>query len=284
LVDPEKEQLHKISSSLEEWAVLREGFSYRFTDAIVRSPGKSVVNGLRAVDEGVPDFELFQKEHKAYVSALEGAGLNVRLLPPLEEFPDSVFIEDTALCLPEGVVILRPGAPSRTGEATASATELANFGYNIRHLGADGFVDGGDILVTDMVILVGISARTTKAGFDSLKDVLGSWGYPVQAVHTPKNVLHFKSDCCLLDSETILATSRLSGDECFAPFKVLTVPSGEEAAANSIRVNDKVLVPRGFPATLELLVRADYDVEEVPVSQAALLDGGLSCLSLRIGN
>ena len=262
----------------------REGFSYRFTDAIVREPGESVVNGLRAVDKGSPNFELFRTEHKAYIGVLEKAGLKIKLLPPLQEFPDSVFIEDTALCLPEGVVILRPGAPSRTGEAKATATAFANFGYKIQHLGPNGFIDGGDVLVTDRVILVGLSARTNQAGFSSLKDILGGWGYSVQAVHTPEQVLHFKSDCCLLDSETILATFRLSGDECFAPFRVLTVPHGEEAAANSIRVNNKVLVPAGFPATSELLDHANYDVQELLVSQAALLDGGLSCLSLRIGN
>jgi hypothetical protein len=91
-----------------------------------------------------------------------------------------------------------------------------------------------------------------------------------------------KSDCSVLDSETILATSRLSAEECFRPFRVLTVPSGEEAAANSIRVNGKVLVPRGYPATAELLTGAGYTVALLPTSQPALLDGGLSCMSLRL--
>ena len=261
--------------------MIREGFSYRFTDAVVRQPGLSVANGLRAVDRGQPDIKRFTAEHSAYVKVLERAGLKVEVLPPLEAFPDSVFVEDAALCLPGGTVILSPGAPSRAGEAEAMATALTGLGHEIHHLGQEGFVDGGDILVTDSVILVGLSARTNQAGFDALKNVLGDWGYPVQAVRTPDNVLHFKSDCSLLDSETILATSALSGAECLAPFKVLTVPSGEEAAANSIRVNDKVLVPAGYPATAELITRAGYAVEVVRADQAALLDGGLSCMSLR---
>lgn len=261
--------------------VLREGFSYRFTDAVVRQPGLSVANGLRAVDRGQPDIKRFTAEHNAYVKVLERAGLKVEVLPPLEAFPDSVFVEDAALCLPGGTVILRPGAPSRAGEAEAIATALTGLGHEIHHLGPEGCVDGGDILVTDTAILVGLSARTDQAGFAALKNILDGWGYPVQAVRTPDHVLHFKSDCCLLDSESILATSRLSGAECFAPFRVLTVPSGEEAAANSIRINDKVLVPAGYPATAELISRAGYAVEVVRADQAALLDGGLSCMSLR---
>jgi len=111
--------------------------------------------------------------------------------------------------------------------------------------------------------------------------VLAAWGYTALAVHTPDDVLHFKSDCCVLDSTTILATSRLAAAECFAKFRVLTVPAGEEAAANSIRVNDRVLVPAGFPATAALLSRENFAIETLRVSQAALLDGGLSCMSLR---
>lgn len=263
--------------------MLRKGLSYQFTHAVVRRPGRSVVNGLRMVDRGEPDIELFEAEHCGYVRALERAGLKVAVLPPLEAYPDSVFVEDTALCLPEGTIILRPGAPSRSGEAAANAPALAGLGHDVHYIGQAGFVDGGDILVTDSVILVGLSTRTNQAGFEALKNVLVGWGYSVQAVHTPDDVLHFKSDCCLLDSETILATSRLSRAECFTPFRVLTVPPGEDAAANSIRVNGTVLAPAGFPATVALLESETYEVDVVPASQAAMLDGGLSCLSLRFG-
>ena len=258
-----------------------EGLSYQFTAAIARQPGQSVVQGLRATDRGTPDIERFQAEHKAYISALQRAGLKVTVLDATEAFPDSVFIEDAALCLPQGTVILRPGAPSRTGESELVATDLAPLGHKIHHNDSAGYIDGGDILVTDSAMLVGLSQRTNRAGFDWLKQVLTAWGYTTLAVHTPDDVLHFKSDCCVLDSNTILATSRLAGAECFANFRVLTVPAGEEAAANSIRVNETVLVPAGFPATAELLAREDYSVETISVSQAALLDGGLSCMSLR---
>jgi dimethylargininase len=258
------------------------GFSYRFSAAIVRQPGRSIGRGIRTVDRGAPDFEQFQIEHRDYVRALERGGLQVTVLDALEAYPDSVFIEDAALCLPEGVVMLRPGAPSRTGEAATLSAALAELGHAVTACAADGFIDGGDILATESAILVGLSERTDRRGFEWLKSVLTGWGYRAQPVRTPERVLHFKSDCCVLDSDTVLATYRLSAAECFASFRVLTVPLGEEAAANSIRINDTVLVPAGFPATAELLSREGYAVETVAVSQASLLDGGLSCMSLRI--
>jgi len=261
--------------------VQREGLSYRFSEAIVREPCRRIVRGIRAMDRGDPEFSRFQSEHAGYIGSLERAGLTVSVLRPLEPYPDSVFIEDAALCLPEGIVILRPGAPSRTGEAAVLAGELLALGHEVVHCESDGHVDGGDILVTDAAVLVGLSGRTDRAGFEWLQSALVPWGYRVRPVRTPDAVIHFKSDCCVLDSHTVLATDRLAATECFADFRVLVVPRGEEEAANSIRINDTVLVPAGFPATARLIRAAGYQVDAVPVSQAALLDGGLSCMSLR---
>ncbi|MDT8320099.1 MAG: arginine deiminase-related protein [Xanthomonadales bacterium] len=259
-----------------------QGFSYRFRTAVARQPGRSVVKGLRASDRGAPDFERFEHEHREYLRALERAGVTVTLLPALEDFPDSVFVEDAAFCLPDATVILRPGAPSRRGEAAMMAAALAPLGHEIIPCEAAGFIDGGDILLTDSEILVGLSERTNRSGFDWFRSVVGRLGYEAKAVRTPDGVLHFKSDCCALDSDTVLATQRLSGADCFKSCRVLTVPQDEEAAANAVRVNDTVLLPAGFPATAKLIAGAGYTVETVPAGQANLLDGGLSCMSLRI--
>jgi dimethylargininase len=261
---------------------LREEISYRFTRAVVRKPCDNVVNALRACDRGAPDVDVFRAEHAAYVDALRSLGLEVTVLPALDEFPDSVFIEDTALCLPEGAIILRPGVASRRGEASHSAAALSGLGLECMEIESPGTVDGGDVLVTGSTVLVGLSARTNQAGIDSLSEILGAWGYEMRAVCTPADVLHFKSDCNILDDGTLLCTSRLAGDPQLRDFRILTVPSGEEAAANSIRVNDAVLVPRGFPGTAILLEKAGFDVLLLAASQAALADGGLSCMSLRL--
>ncbi|MEE4292930.1 MAG: dimethylargininase [Xanthomonadales bacterium] len=258
-----------------------EGLSFRFCSAIARRPGRSVVNGLREDDRGAPDYERYLAEHEAYLAELEEAGLTVHLLPALEAFPDSVFVEDTALCLPAGVVILNPGAPSRRGEAGMMASDCRSLGLPVHEIGGPGTIDGGDILLTDREILVGLSRRTSHDGFMALRDRVEPWGYRVRAVQTPGSVLHFKTDCCVLGPNTVYATPRLSTAPCFDGYDVIETPPGEEAAANCIRVNDRVLVPAGYPATERKLSAAGYDVRVVPASQAALLDGGLSCQSLR---
>ncbi|MDQ2064997.1 arginine deiminase family protein [Xinfangfangia sp. CPCC 101601] len=256
--------------------------SFRFTHAITRRPAQSIIRGLRAVDTGNPDLALMQSHHADYIAALKATGATVIELGALEDYPDSVFVEDTALCLPQGAVIMRPGAPSRLGEAAEMAPHLEKLYAEIRRIeGAESFIEGGDILVTEREILVGRSARTNGEGVAELTRLVSDWGHTVRELHTPPGVLHFKTDCSLMDGETVLSTDRLAASGCFADYRVIAVAEGEEASANAIRFNDKVLFPAGFPRTRDRLVAAGYDVVEIGNSECAKIDGGMSCLSLR---
>ncbi len=62
---------------------------------------------------------------------------------------------------------------------------------------------------------------------------------------------------------------------------VIHTVEGEEACANAIRFNNLVLFPANFPVTAARLRNAGYEVREIGNSEAAKLDGGMSCLSLR---
>ena len=257
-------------------------FSTHFTHAITRRPAASIIRGLRAVDTGTPDLALMQAHHDTYIATLRQTGATVIELPPLETYPDSVFVEDTALCLPQGAVVMRPGAPSRLGEAAEMAPHLRKlYSQVVEITGPDSFIEGGDILVTEREILVGRSARTNDAGIAELTGLVAPWGHRVREVLTPPGVLHFKTDCSLLDADTILSTKRLSASGCFAGYTVIDIPDGEEAAANTIRFNDLVLRPAGFPGTRDALTAAGFTVREIGNSECAKLDGGMSCLSLR---
>jgi dimethylargininase len=255
--------------------------SFRFTHAIIRTPPASAVNGLRAEDVGNPDVGVMMAHHDSYVHALTQAGLEVRVLDALEDFPDSLFVEDTALCLHEGAIVLRPGAPTRFGESLAMTPHLEEVYTEVRTLQGPGFIEGGDILTTESEILVGKSERTNSEGIEELRRTVADWGYTVREVTTPPGVLHFKSDCSLLDESTILSTPRLSQSGCFEGYTVIDVAEGEEPAANSIRVNDVVFMPRGFPLTTERVREAGFVVIELENSECQKIDGGLSCLSLR---
>ncbi|MFQ3184223.1 MAG: dimethylargininase [Alteromonas macleodii] len=258
-----------------------ENRSFEFSHALCRLPAASVTDGLRARDHGDPDPLAFATEHAAYISALREAGCVVNILPADEAFPDSVFIEDPALVLNGTAIVLRPGAASRLGEAASIRPALIKNMNNVIDLITDGYVDGGDILCTNDRVLLGLSARTNFRGAQDLRPIVESLGYTLEVLQTPPEILHFKTESSLLDAQTVLATPALAASGAFKGLKIIKTAFGEEAAANAIRVNTHVFLSAGHPKTADILNDAGYSVRILNTSQAALVDGGLSCMSLR---
>jgi dimethylargininase len=253
----------------------------QFNRAIVRTPGQSVVKGLRAGGQDDPDFDSFMREHAAYVAALRAAGAEVDILPALEAFPDSVFVEDPALVFGEGAILLRPGAPSRRGESAEIAQALEQRFSRVLRLAHDEYADGGDVLVTPNAVIIGLSARTTRKGAEALAAKLAELGRKAVVAETPKGVLHFKSACSLLDETTILATKAMAASGAFTGYDVVTLPDGEEDAANALCVNAVVLAGSCYPRTLDLLAAKGFNVVPLAINEVRKLDAGLSCMSLR---
>jgi dimethylargininase len=254
---------------------------FDFDRAIVREPARNVVRGIRSDAAAAPDFKRICGEHGAYVAALRSAGLEVDVLPPLEAFPDSVFVEDPALVLPEGAILLRPGAPSRLGEREEMREALKRRFDRVLELGDGEYADGGDVLVTPMTIFIGLSRRTNRPGAEALRARLREFGRDARIVETPPPILHFKTASSLLREDTVLVTKAMAASGVFSEFRTLFTPDGEEAAANALRVNDLVLAGDRYPRTLDLIRKEGLDVAALPVAEIAKLDAGLSCMSLR---
>jgi len=250
---------------------------FEFDRAIVREPAPSVVHGLRTGAQA-PRFDRVLAEHRAYVAALESAGVGVEILPPLPEHPDSVFVEDPAFVLPEGAILLRPGAPSRFNESRTLRPALERHFAQIAEVD-EGFVDGGDIIILPDEILVGLSERTDGTGARRFCEILRELGRRGRIVQPPRGLLHLKTGCALIDEAALIAVPGMA--PLFPGYDVLITPPGEEPAANLIRVNDRILMASGFPRTAAMLVDRGLDVAETPASEIARIDAGLSCMSLR---
>lgn len=253
---------------------------FDFDHAIVRTPARSVTFGLRAGSGPDPDYEGVRAEHTAYVRALLAAGLQVEILPPLEAFPDSVFVEDPALVFPEAAILLRPGAPSRAGEAAELRQVLERRFPRVLDL-TEGFADGGDILVTPGEVLIGLSSRTDRAGAEALAHLLDGLGRGSRVVQPPEGVLHLKTACSLVDETTAIATPLLAASGVLEGLELIVTPPGEEAAANALRINEVVLLGAAFTATRALIEARGVQVVALEVDEIGRIDAGLSCMSLR---
>ena len=251
-----------------------------FTNAIVRTPSKSLVHGLTSADLGIPDHSLAVEQHQQYVESLRECGLNVTVLPPDEEYPDSTFVEDTALLTPKCAIVANPGAPSRKGEVNQIKSILEGHYSVIEEIEEPGTMEPGDIMMVGNHFYIGLSKRTNRLGADQTTEILNKFGY-TSSIISLKNILHLKTGVAYLENNVILASGELLKADEFRNFSIIEVSDDESYAANCIWVNEKVLVPQGFPNTRDKIVEKGYSIIELNVSEFRKLDGGLSCLSLR---
>jgi len=239
-----------------------------------------MVNGISTASLGKPDYNLALKQHKDYIHALKKFGLNVIVLEPDENFPDSTFIEDACLITPRCAIITNPGAPSRRGETIEISEIIKELDMPCESIQNPGTLDAGDIMMVKDHYFAGLSERTNIEGASQLNLILEKYGLTSSFIAL-KNVLHLKTGISYLENNNLLAFGEFLTLPAFSNFNILAVDQDESYAANSVWINGKVLVPMGFPKTIKMIKEAGYQTIEVDVSEFRKLDGGLSCLSLR---
>lgn len=251
-----------------------------FSTAIVRTPGKSMINGLTTAHLGVPDYQRALVQHQSYIKALTECGLNVTVMPADEDFPDSTFVEDAALLTLYCAIITNPGAASRKGETLKIREAVSRFYSDIEEISEPGSVEAGDVLMVGEHYYIGLSGRTNLAGSNQLIRILENYGMTGSIIEL-EHVLHLKTGVAYLEHNNLVVSGEFVNKREFAGFDKIVVPDEEAYAANCIWVNDTVLVPAGYPVTARKISDLGYSVVEIEMTEFQKLDGGLSCLSLR---
>jgi dimethylargininase len=257
----------------------------KFTSALARPPGSSFAQGLTmSVALGRPDLALARAQHTAYCAALSACGVGLSLLEPDDRFPDSTFVEDTAVIAARVTVVTRPGADSRRGETAAIEAALGGARAPLAHIVAPGTVDGGDVCQVGEHFLIGVSARTNESGAAQLAAILRQHGYTAETVdiRTHHALLHLKSGISWLGDGRCLAVPGFPRVEGLPRLEWLVTAAAEDYAANCVRVNDTLLFAAGYPGTEALLRGLGYRLCVLDTSEFRKMDGGLSCLSLRL--
>jgi len=239
-----------------------------------------MIHGLTNANLGIPDYAKALHQHEVYVQALIDCGLRVTELELDEKYPDSTFVEDSALLTPRCAIIMNPGAISRRGEIINMKREIKNFFTDIEEVHSPGTVEGGDIMMVGNHHYIGLSDRTNIDGAEQVIHLLQTYGLTASVVDL-KNVLHLKTGLAYLENNQLVATGEFLSNPVCKRFNIIEISDDEAYAANCIWINDKVLVPQGYPGAMQKIEEMGYTIIEVDVSEFRKLDGGLSCLSLR---
>lgn len=252
----------------------------KFNHIIARTPCRALVEGLTSSNLGKPIYEKALEQHHRYIEALQTCDVDILILPPDEKFPDSVFVEDPVLCTPHCAIITRPGAETRRDETKAIEPYMSRYYKNIEHIEAPGTVEAGDIMMVGTHFYIGESARTNAEGARQMIAILEKYGMTGSVVRLEK-VLHLKTGLAYLENNNLIAAGEFITKPEFQKYNIIEIPESESYAANCIWVNDRVIMPSGFPVTAGKIAKLGYQVIEVNTSEYQKIDGGVSCMSLR---
>ena len=229
---------------------------------------------LTHLDREALDFEAAEREHSAYLNALNQICDEVIELPALPEHPDGCFVEDAALVFDECVVLTRPGAAARRGEVELLQPHLPADREHL-YLEEPCTLDGGDVLVVDDTVYVGWSSRTNHAGLKQLAHLLLPFGYRVKAVEVT-GCLHLKSAITQIAPGVLLANPAWANLERVSTSTLIQVAPDEPTAANALLIGESVIYPEEFPLTAER-IRAHADLRLVPTRELQKAEAGVTC-------
>jgi len=255
-----------------------------FKRAITRKPCKALIDGISTAQfgEGTPDYKNAIKQHATYVAVLEELGLEVTVLEGDERYPDSCFVEDPAVVMEGCAVITNPATDSRNGEKYEIIDVIRGFydDSQIFHIEAPGTMEGGDVMKVGNHFFVGLSDRTNEEGAKQFNDIVTKLGYTSSTVPVTEG-LHLKDFVIYLENNNMLVTSVMNDMDAFKEFNRFVIEPDELYAINSLYINGTVLVPEGYPKTLKIIQDLGYPVKLVDTNEFRLIDGSLTCLSLR---
>lgn len=224
------------------------------------------------------DIPVAEKQHEEYEDALRKLGCELVRAPDLPTYPDSIFVEDCAVVFDEVAVVARPGAESRRAEAISLEDVLEPY-RKLHYIEAPATLDGGDVLQLGKRILVGLSGRTNRMGFEQLHKLLTPLGYMVEGV-VVRNCLHLKSAVTKVGEKAVLLNPEWVDPRYFEGMEIIEVHPEEPAAANALLIGDTVIYPADFPFTALRLAEAGIELLLVDNSEVLKAEGGVTCCSI----
>jgi dimethylargininase len=267
--------------------MMGDGWSHRKrARAVVRGVSSNFDRALSSYfGTHTPNSSAARIAHADYVDALREQGVKVEVLPGLDEFPDCMFVEDTAIIVGDLAVIPFMGHPSREGEQEAVQKLLAQH-LEIVKMPEGATMDGGDVIFFDQKFLIGKSTRTNDVGIAFFQKVVSGKGFDSMVFDIPDSTLHLTTVCSSPKPGVLVAAEGHLTPEQFAPLveegvELMWVPNEESYAANVIGFESGiVIISAGYPETKRVLEESGFRTRSVDMAHIRAADGSLTCCSI----
>ena len=240
--------------------------SASLSHAVVIKPTAAVEKGIPLKAEPHAIAERASEQHGVLVRRLEALRVKLRVVSEgATAFGSSAA--DLAVVVADGAIIMRPSDVARSTDLTIIESILHE--YDIPILGRidpPGLLDGGDVIVTNDRIFVGVSRgngryerRSNAIGRAQFAQLLG---LPIVEVPVDAHFPRLRSVASLIDANTVLLGGQAVAAQAFAGFEIIALPLGEEYAAGVITLGPRfVLANIRFQETPAILRSAKIKTE-----------------------
>jgi N-dimethylarginine dimethylaminohydrolase len=242
-----------------------------------------------------PDFGAAVSEYKTFEAILSLFADDVIALPDAEGLGlDSLYVRDSLIVTPKGLVAASMGKPARTGEPASNASLLEAHGFALAgRIEPPGKVEGGDLVWLDrQTLLAGIGYRTNLEGAAQLA-AIGQGAFAVETFDLPHykgraDVFHLMSVLSPVDRDLAvvylpLMPVRLVELLEARGFSFVEVPDTEfpTMGCNVLAVAPReVVIVEGNPETVKRLEAAGCRVHVIEGAEICRKgEGGPTCLT-----
>jgi len=234
---------------------------------------------------GTVNWGLAVKQHRDLQRIYRNHGYRVELLTPSMKYIGSTFTQDVAFVNGDQAILLNLESPWRTKEARHNRYELERVlgrYLHVERLGLPDMLDGGEIVVTDAEIIVGISCKAARRAVKQLRSKMfldrpmRTW-----APRFRHEYIHLGSELSYIGDGCLLTTNRFSNIPVTHRYYTYVTAGGEDNGANAVPLHDGTLIMQeGCPETVEFMRRDGWEIETVDISEFNKGSGHLSCLSI----
>ncbi|MCK5410102.1 MAG: hypothetical protein KAJ30_07540 [Candidatus Heimdallarchaeota archaeon] len=244
--------------------------------AIVREPSISYTQCVSSHPlRHTVSLEKAKQQHINYCDVLSSLGLELIKLPPKKEYPDSCFVEDTAVVFGNRAFITRMGVQSRRGEDKEVEKVLKEY-FTTKRATKPATIEGGDVLHLPDRLICGITQRTNELGTIQMED----WLQVKVATITNPNIVHLKSYMKYLGKNTMLMNEEYDNHPLLQRLNLLIIPKKESYSVNCLSINNTVIMSNNFKYAQNVVTEAGFEVISLEMSEFEKCQGALTCLSI----
>lgn len=229
-----------------------------------------------------PDKKKLLLQQEAFFDVLRKHNVSLVFSKSLDDCPDQLNTRDPSFVIGNTFFVSSMKESLRKKEKEGLVEIINTLDANIVYLD-DCTIEGGDVIVADKTVFVGVSRRTTHEGVQKLESHLGN-AYQVVPIELKQGYLHLDTVFNVLSEKLALVCKSAIKEESFERIKqyysVIDISLDEQLhlGTNVLSVAPKVVISQKYNERINNEMRKHgYEVIELDYSEAAKLGGAFRC-------